>query len=135
MFVPKIRKFKKIKKLKSKGLEFKIITLKFGFFGLKALGNARVSVKNIETARQAINRKIKPFGKLWVRELVYIPISSNPVKVRMGKGKGNISHWSCKVKKGQVLFEISGISFKKAAEALRTGGLKLPFKTKIIKGL
>lgn len=133
MFVPKLRKFKKSRKLKSKGLEFKVTLLKFGLFGLKALGNARLSIKNIETARQAINRRIKPFGKLWVRDLVYMPISSSPVKVRMGKGKGNIAYWACKVKKGQVLFEISGVNKKDAVSALRVGGLKLPFKTKIIK--
>ena len=51
----------------------------------------------------------------------------------MGKGKSNVSHWSCKIKKGQVLFEVSGINLKKATDALRIGGLKLPFKTKIIK--
>jgi large subunit ribosomal protein L16 len=133
MFVPKLRKFRKSRKLKTKGLEYKVTTLNFGMFGLKALGNARVSVKNIETARQAINRKIKPFGKLWIRDLVYLPISSNPVKVRMGKGKGNVSYWACKIKKGQVLFEVSGISLKKAIQALQIGGLKLPFKTKIVK--
>jgi large subunit ribosomal protein L16 len=51
----------------------------------------------------------------------------------MGKGKGNVSYWACKVKQGQILFEISGIRLKKAIEALRLGGLKLPFKTKVIK--
>jgi large subunit ribosomal protein L16 len=133
MFVPQFKFFKKSKKLKSKGFEFKTISLNYGAFGLKSLGNARVSIKNIETARQAITRKIKPFGKLWIRDLVYVPISSKPEKVRMGKGKGNVSYWACKVKQGQILFEISGIRLKKAIEALRLGGLKLPFKTKVIK--
>ena len=133
MFNPKVKKYAKTRKLKSKGLEFKVISLQFGLFGLKALGNARVSVKTIETARQAINRQIKPFGKLWVRDLVFIPITSKPVKVRMGKGKGGVSYWASKIKKGQILFEVSGISSKKAIKALRVGGLKLPFKTKIIK--
>jgi large subunit ribosomal protein L16 len=50
----------------------------------------------------------------------------------MGKGKGNISYWGCRVRKGQVLYEISGISSQKAIDALLIGGSKLPFKTKII---
>ena len=49
MFVPQFKFFKKSKKLKSKGFEFKTISLNYGAFGLKSLGNARVSIKNIET--------------------------------------------------------------------------------------
>ena len=47
MFVPQFKFFKKSKKLKSKGFEFKTISLNYGAFGLKSLGNARVSIKNI----------------------------------------------------------------------------------------
>ena len=132
MFFPKSRKYKKARKLVSKGTETKVIDLKFGFFGLKALGNGRVTSKHIETARQAINRKIRPFGKMWVRMFAHNPITSIPLKVRMGKGKGNVSYWACSVKKGQILYEVSGVSEQKAFEALRAGGLKLPLKTKIV---
>jgi ribosomal protein L16/L10AE len=55
MFFPKSRKFKKSRKLVAKGVETRVIGLKFGLFGLKALGNARIILKHIETARQAIN--------------------------------------------------------------------------------
>lgn len=133
MFFPKNRKFKKSKKLVSKGTEFRTIGLKFGFFGLKSLSNGRITSKHIETARQAINRRIRPFGKMWIRVFAYTPVSSVPLKVRMGKGKGNVSYWGCSVKKGQILYEISGVSEKKALEALRVGGLKLPLKTKIVR--
>jgi large subunit ribosomal protein L16 len=133
MFFPKSRKYKKSKKLIVKGTEHRVINLKFGSFGLKSLSNGRISSKNIETARQAINRKIKPFGKMWVRVFAHTPISSIPSKVRMGKGKGAVSFWAGSVKKGQILYEVSGISRKKAEEALYLGGSKLPFKTKVIR--
>jgi ribosomal protein L16/L10AE len=64
MFFPKTRKFKKSRKLVSKGVETRTKNLQFGFFGLKALTNNTISSKHIETARQAINRKIRPFGKM-----------------------------------------------------------------------
>jgi large subunit ribosomal protein L16 len=51
----------------------------------------------------------------------------------MGKGKGNISYWISIVKKGQIIFEISGISKKKAYLILSKSKTKLPIKTKIIK--
>jgi large subunit ribosomal protein L16 len=50
----------------------------------------------------------------------------------MGKGKGNISYWSGKVKKGQILFEVGGVSSDKAKAALKLGGSKLPFTCKIV---
>jgi large subunit ribosomal protein L16 len=133
MFFPKSRKFKKSRKLVIKGTETRVIGLKFGSFGLKALGNGRITSKHIETARQAINRYIRPFGKMWVRVFAHTPVSSTPLKVRMGKGKGNVSYWACGIKKGQILYEVSGIDSQKAIEALIIGGSKLPFKTKVIK--
>lgn len=132
MLFPKFRKFKKSRKLVSKGGESKVISLKFGFFGLKSLGNGRLTAKHIETARQTINRKIRPFGKLWIRVFPDIPVSSIPSKVRMGKGKGNIDYWGCSICKGQILYEVSGISYEKAQKALVLGGRKLPFKTKFV---
>jgi large subunit ribosomal protein L16 len=132
MFIPKSRKFKKSRKLKAKGLEYKVTRLKFGSFGLKALGNGRITSKHIETARQSINRHIRPFGKLWIRVFAHTPVSSIPSKIRMGKGKGGVSYWACSIKKGQVLYEVSGVPSKKAMKALTIGGSKLPFNTKII---
>lgn len=132
MLFPKSRKFKKARKLVSKGVESKVVKLKFGFFGLKATGNGRLTAKHIETARQTINRKIRPFGKLWIRVFPDIPVTSIPSKIRMGKGKGSIDYWGCAVRKGQVLYEVSGISRQKALTALNLGGRKLPFKTKFI---
>jgi large subunit ribosomal protein L16 len=133
MRTPQFKKYSKAKKLKSKGLEYRNTNLEFGFFGLKALSNGRLNLKNIETARQSISRHIRPFGKLWIRIFDYVPISSSPAKVRMGKGKGSFSYWGSKVKKGQIIFEVSGITREQALLALRIGGSKLPMKTKVVK--
>ena len=37
----------------------------------------------------------------------------------MGKGKGSVDRWACKVKPGRVMFEIDGVSEDVAREALR----------------
>ena len=49
----------------------------------------------------------------------------------MGKGKGNISHWTARVRGGSVLFEICGVNTKTAIKAFKTGSAKLPIKTQI----
>jgi large subunit ribosomal protein L16 len=50
----------------------------------------------------------------------------------MGKGKGSVSYWIAKIKKGQILYEISGFSHEIAKQVLMSGSKKLPIKTKII---
>ena len=130
---PKKTKYKKTKKGKLNKLEFKKNKLKFGTVGLKAVSSAIVSARHIEASRQAISRKIKKKGKLWIRIFPDLPITSKSLAARMGKGKGAVSHWGSRVTAGSVIFEICGIKDPKIiTNALRTGGAKLPLKTKII---
>jgi ribosomal protein L16/L10AE len=51
----------------------------------------------------------------------------------MGKGKGNLSYWACAIKKGEILFEISGLNYFKSLNILNKSRTKLSIKTKIIK--
>ena len=102
--------------------------------GLKAVNSAIINARQIEAARQAISRKIKKKGKIWIRIFPDFPITAKPLASRMGKGKGALSCWGAKVKGGSVLFEICGINdFKIVKSALKTGGAKLPVITKIFK--
>ena len=75
---------------------------------------------------------MKKLGFLWIRVFPDKPISAKPTENRMGKGKGAVSFWVAKVQSGQVLYEISGISFSEAKKALKSGSNKLPLATKII---
>ena len=128
---PKNIKYKKLRKGKLKEFDFKSNSLKFGTIGLKAIEAGIVSSKQIESARQAIVRKIKRKGKIWIRIFPDIPITSKSTGIRMGKGKGQINYWGSKIKGGTVLFEICGVSFDLVKAALKTGGAKLPIRTKI----
>jgi large subunit ribosomal protein L16 len=128
---PRQTKYKKTKKGKLAKLEFKSNRLTFGTIGLKAAESGIINTRQIEAARQAIVRKIKRKGKLWIKIFPDLPITSKSTGVRMGKGKGTISHWSARVRGGTVLFEICGVSFNTVLVAFRTGGAKLPIKTKI----
>ena len=44
----------------------------------------------------------------------------------MGKGKGNPEYWVAKVKPGRIMFEIDGVSWELAQEALCLAAAKLP---------
>ena len=126
---PKRSKYKKLKKGKLPNLNKKSYKLNFGVIGLKAAESGTISSRQIESARQAITRKIKRKGKLWIRIFPYTPITAKPTEVRMGKGKGSVSHWAAKVGGGTVLFELCGLNTRIASLAFKTGGAKLPIKT------
>ena len=128
---PRQTKHKKTRKGKLVKLEFKSNNLKFGTIGLKAAESGIISSKQIEAARQAIVRKIKRKGKIWIRIFPDLPVTSKPTGIRMGKGKGQVDHWGARVRGGTVLFEICGVNLNVVLAAFRTGGAKLPIKTKI----
>jgi len=133
---PQNIKYKKLhKKRFFKGIDYRSTSLKFGHYGLKALNSSILTFNQIEAGRKAINQVLKRTGKIWIRIFTSLPITKKPIETRMGKGKGNVSHWVCYVKPGTVLYEINNISFLKAKEALTNASLKLSLKTKFIKKL
>jgi len=128
---PKNTKYKKIQKGKLAKYNYRSNKLKFGDIGLKAVNSATISARQIEAARQAIVRKLNRKGKVWVRVFPNVPITEKPTEVRMGKGKGAVSHWSVKVSAGTILFEVCGIAKNTVITAFKTGGSKLPLKTTV----
>jgi len=132
MLQPKRTKFRKQFKGKIKGVAKGGSDLNFGSYGLKAQEPNRVNAREIEAARRAITRHMKRAGRVWIRIFPDVPVTSKPVEVRMGKGKGSVDYWACKVKPGRVMFEIDGVAEDIAREALRLAAMKLPVKTRVV---
>ncbi len=132
MLQPKRTKFRKMFKGKNRGLAQTGNKVSFGEYGLKATERGRVSARQIEAARRAMTRKVKRNGKIWIRIFPDVPISSKPLEVRMGKGKGNVDYWCSKVQPGTVLYEMEGVSEELAREAFRLAATKLPIKTTFV---
>lgn len=115
-----------------KGKAQKGSSIAFGEHALKSLEAGKISSKQIEAARVAINRQLKRGGKLWIRIFPDYPFTKKPAETRMGKGKGNPEGWEARIKPGRILFELAGVDFAMAREALLLASRKLPVKTKII---
>lgn len=132
---PRKNKYKKLKKrfLKNQLLETKTYKLKFGSFGIQVMESGRIKARQLESARQVINRALNRKGKVWIKVFPSISVTTKPSENRMGKGKGNVDFWVAVVKSGTVLFELSGTSEEKAIYSLNKAARKLPVKTKIIK--
>lgn len=132
MLQPKRTKFRKQQKGRNIGLATRGNKVSFGEFGLKGLDYARITARQIEAARRAINRYIKRGGKVWIRLFPDKPITKKPIEVRMGKGKGSVEYWVALVQPGRVLFELEGVTPEIAREAFRLAASKLPIKTEFV---
>ena len=133
MLQPKRTKFRKQFKGRNRGLALAGSKVSFGEYGLKTTERGRLTARQIESARRAINRYVRRGGKIWIRVLPDKPISKKPLEVRQGKGKGNPELWVAVVKEGKIMFEIAGVPEEVAREALRLAMHKLPVKCKFVK--
>ena len=131
MLQPKRMKFRKMFKGRNGGLA-NGTEVSFGTFGLKAVGRGRLTARQIESARRAMTRHIKRQGQIWIRVFPDKPITSKPLEVRMGKGKGNVEYWVCQIQPGKVLYEMNGVSEVIAREAFALAAAKLPIKTTFV---
>lgn len=132
MLQPKRTKFRKMQKGRNRGLAQSGNKVSFGDYGLKSLERGRLTARQIEAGRRAINRHIRRGGKIWIRVFPDKPISKKPLEVRMGKGKGNVEYWVAQIQPGRVLFEMQGVSEEMAREAFKLAAAKLPFKTTFV---
>jgi len=132
MLQPKKTKYRRRQKGRMKGTSQRGNQLAFGSFGIKALGTAWVTGRQIEAARQAVTRHMKREGQLWIRIFPDKPITKKPAEVRMGKGKGAPEGFVAPVTPGRIILEIEGVPFEVAKEALRLGSQKLPITTKFV---
>jgi large subunit ribosomal protein L16 len=132
MLQPKRTKYRKMHKGRIKGVAQKGTTVAFGSFGLKTLDAGWITNRQIESARIAMTRYMKREGKVWIRIFPDKPITSKPLEVRMGKGKGAVSHYVAVIHPGRILFEIDGVPREVAIEALRLAAQKLPCLTKVV---
>lgn len=132
MLQPKRTKFRRWQKGRMKGQAQRGNQLAFGSFGIKTLEEAWITGRQIEAARQAIARHMKREGQIWIKVFPDKPITKKPAEVRMGKGKGAPEGFVAPVTPGRILFEIEGVPFDIAQEALRLGAQKLPVATKFM---
>ena len=130
MLMPKKTKYRKTQRGRLRGMSTSNNTIVFGDYALQSLSLEYITDRQIESARRAINRYIKRSGKVWIRVFPDKSVTKLPAETRMGKGKGTPEYWVAVVRRGHMLFELSGVSIEIAKEALRLASHKLSVKTK-----
>ncbi|NTV28895.1 MAG: 50S ribosomal protein L16 [Candidatus Omnitrophica bacterium] len=130
--LPKRVKYRKSQKGKCRGVASSGHRLAFGEYGLKALDNGLIRSNHLEACRVAMVRKLRGAGKLWINTFPHKPVTKKPAETRMGKGKGDLDHWVAVIKRGRIIFEVSGVPEDFAKNLLRLVAFKLPVKTKFV---
>ncbi len=133
MLLPRRVKYRKRRQGTVKGASGRANQLAFGRYGLKALENRWVTVRQIEAARRAMTRFVKRTGKIWIRIFPDKPVTRKGQEVPMGQGKGSVDHFVAVVKRGRIMFEMDGVSEEEAEEAMRLASRKLPIATRFVK--
>ena len=131
MLMPKRVKHRKQMRGRMKGKAQRGNFLAYGDYGIVATQPGWVTSNQIEAARQAMTRRTKRGGQVWIKIFPDKPVTAKPAETRMGSGKGTVEYWVAVVKPGRVLFEIAGIPEETAKEALRLAMYKLPLKCKV----
>lgn len=134
MLIPKKVKHRKWQKGRSlsRKVETRGLSVSYGQYGLKATEAARLTSRQIESARRTVTHFLKRQGRLWIRVFPDKPITKRPPETTMGGGKGSVEYYVFPVKPGRVILEVDGVSEATAREALRRAGHKLPFKSRVV---
>ncbi len=133
MLMPKRVKYRKTHSApRIKGKTKAGATLHLGDYGMKALEPKWITARQIEACRVTISRFMKKKGKLWIRIFPDKAVTKHPAETRMGKGKGAPDHWVAVVKPGRIMFELEGLDFATAKEAMTRASAKLPIRTKFV---
>ncbi len=130
--MPKRIKFRKQQRGKIRGVAQKGNRVSFGDFGIQVLDGGWITAAQIEAARVAATHFLRREGRVYIRIFPDKPVSSKPLEVRMGKGKGEPDFWVARVKPGTVVFELGGVEEDIARQALARVAAKLPYRCRMV---
>ena len=132
MLIPKRTKYRKPQRGKNRGAASRGTHLEFGDYGMKAIENCWITANQIEAARIAMTRHMKRTGRVWINVFPHKAVTKKAAETRMGKGKGAPDHWVAVVRRGKIMFEVSGVDESVAKRALQLAARKLPLKTRFV---
>ena len=126
---PRQTKYKKAQKGRVSLTPLNKSSLSFATYGIQTQCAGKLTGTQIHAVNQTLLRTLKGYNPqiIW-RVFPNIPVTQKTLGVPMGKGKGVVDHWICKIRPGQILLEISSTSQPKALKALRAASYKLPLK-------
>ena len=130
--MPERVKYRKMHRGNRAGTATRGHTVAFGEYGLQALKPAWVTARQIEAGRVAASHFLRREGRLFIRIFPHKSVTSKPLEVRMGSGKGEPEFWCAVVKPGTVLFEVAGVDEPTAKRCLARIAFKMPIACRFV---
>jgi large subunit ribosomal protein L16 len=106
--------------------------LKFNTLKLISLSYGRITKNQINAIISVINKIIKKIGIFRIDIFPSHSVTTKSLGIRMGKGKGGISHHVFNASIGITLCSIKTFNKLSGYKALKLAQIRLPIKTKII---
>jgi large subunit ribosomal protein L16 len=131
--MPKRVKHRKNQRGRIKGNATRGNRVVFGDFGLQTTQGGWIKATTIEAGRIAAQQYIRGEGRLYVRIFPHKSVSSKPLEVRMGTGKGEPDYWVAVVKPGTVLYEIGGVTEEQARICFARLAHKMPVRVRFLR--
>lgn len=130
--MPKRVKHRKQQRGRIRGNATRGLTVAFGDYGLQTKEAAWITARQLEAGRVAATHYLHREGRVYIRVFPDKPVTSKPLEVRMGTGKGEVEEWVAVVKPGTVLFEVGGVDEMTARGALRRVAAKMPVHCRLL---
>ena len=131
--MPKRVKHRKSQRGRIKGNASRGNRVVFGDFGLQALQGGWIKAQTIEAGRIAAQQYVRGEGRLYVRLFPHKSVTSTPLEMRMGKGKGEPDFWAAVVKPGTVLYELGGVTEEQARVCFARLAHKMPIQVRLVR--
>src|SRR5690554_8128867 len=109
MLSPKRVKWRKSQKGRMRGKAQRGSDIAFGKSALVAMDPHRITARQIQAARIAMNRDLRGQGKIRIRILTRKPITRKPAQTPLAKGKAPVEHRVAVVRPGRLLSELAGV--------------------------
>jgi len=132
MYQPRILKPKKSHKGKNFRKIVSVNSLSYGNTKLISLETGILSSNHFKVIKFTIKKFMKKKGSVLVIKYPQVPVTKKPLEVRMGKGKGAINFWTCRIGLGCLLCKIETFNTILAIKSLLSLQNKLPIRTKIV---
>lgn len=131
--MPKRVKHRKSQRGRIKGNATRGNRVVFGDFGLQATQGGWLRAQTIEAGRIAAQQYIRGEGRLYIRVFPHKSITSKPLEVRMGTGKGEPEAWVAVIKPGTMLYELGGVTEEQARLCLARLAHKMPIRVRFVR--
>ena len=132
LLLPKRWKHRKQFRPHLKGVTSRGTTVSFGEYWLKATTSWVITNKQIEAARKVIVRYTRKVGQLWVRIFPDTPITKKGLEMPMGSGKSDVDGYAAPVRRGKILFEVTGLDRETVERIFESAAKKLPVRARTV---